>query len=164
MTKVTEELKTAVEAYFLAKAYASTIRPVVNGYKTEILQRERFTIDREWYGPNLRDTVITDPKDAWKMNGSDFDDRYIPMCHDQHIAHGFGDVVYELGVCPLLVAEHDQVKAENAILKEASIILSRDLLAIYDLEKRQEAIDLTVKWVLSECPDIAKDSVLEPVN
>ena len=147
---ITTELDHAVTHYLAAKAYTETIRPDVEAYKTETLIACKVRWDTALLGRRERDErteFITDMK--YTFLGLDEDCNRLWVALDAaHKAHGFK--VAEVGQCPLLVAEHNEIKAMWAVVTEAEYITDIPLdRATNNVERFHKLVDLIVGLVLS---------------
>ena len=89
---------------------------------------------------------ITDPKDAWQMDDAQADE-YYKLLHIEHLSHGF--TVPEFGYCPLLMAEHEEIKAGWAICDAAEYITGITRDRITATLKFREYLDLVCGLVCS---------------
>ena len=101
------------------------IRPVVEGYKTEILKGFEIVydcdIDRELGAPEYG-TQVLDPEDLYRVDSKGPQEEkvqaYYQALQRAHVENGFGEMD---GKCPLLCAESDVRDAER-LLREAFAI------------------------------------------
>lgn len=124
---LTEEMVKAAEAVFVAMAYVKAIRPTVEAYKAEVFAEFDFYPSGEMrsarMGCDLKPNgAILHEKDNY-LAMTDGDDLktlapYWEALHERHLAEGF-EVVREKGIgyCPLLMAEHEEIKARWALEK-----------------------------------------------
>lgn len=113
--------------------------------KIDVLERRLLGSGR--YGGN------GDPKLAWTLP----DEAFQRFLDDKHVELLAMDYDLERGYCPALIAEHSQIKAENALIEAAQQFfpdVSNDrLLCGTDdkggLELRREYIDLMIKMVVN---------------
>ena len=152
--KVTPALKSAANAYLLARAYHETMREKVDEVYREILTEIPVYADQFDHTEQ-----ILDVKNLYLCSDDE-------ECKDVY-AEG-NKRLREMGLkpddmpdshCPALVAERDQRDAERAIFEAASVMLELELTGQElnngllcmkkGLEKRQEFIDATVGLILS---------------
>ena len=144
---ITPDLTEAVARYIAAKAYTETIRPLVEGYQRAVLAARNFQY-RTWSEskrPGSRPSGrITEPRDAWQMDDAQAEE-YYALLDAEHIAHGFN--VKAPGYCPLLIAEHEEIKAGWDICDAAEYIsgITRDQIAA--TLKFHEYLDLVAALV-----------------
>lgn len=161
---ITEELREAVKVYLLAKAYESSIRPIVEGYRFSVLLEQQFPYDLEYVDRFERESdpkysgAVLDYDDSYMLSDDDAT-KYYALLHQEHVKHGFE---VEPDYCPLLIAENQTRKAAREIARAAEYIsgITLDKL-LYNVANFNKYIDLTVSLVLSQCPDINGQSLME---
>ena len=163
---ISNELKTAVKLYLLAKAHEDTIRPIVEGYSLKILIDGKYTYDQKHM--ERRDNLpeyITSLKDTWMMDDEQHN-QYMRVIRVAHEANGFAKMLegLEIGYCPLLIAESATIDAKNAVLKQSEYLHGYDTDKVWNMEKRSQMFDLTMRFVISACPDITGKSAVELVT
>ena len=114
---ITPELRQAVARLRAAQAHTDAIRPVVEKYKRELMIACGLTYSAD-FGERAGQP-ITDLRDSWKAD-SESHARWCAALDEAHKAHGFE--VAEPGQCPLLVAEHEEIKAGKAVCAAAAYI------------------------------------------
>ncbi len=142
----TATVKSLVNSYLLARAYAQTMREKVNEIYKVILTECPIYSDRE--GEQILDpdrlylcSDMTLVQDAWDT--ADHRERKAGLKPD--------DMSDEK--CPALVAEYDLVKVEWALIEatgEPMGITNNDLLCAGGSEMRQEFIDLVVGFIVNQ--------------
>jgi hypothetical protein len=151
---ITPELTEAVAHYIAAKAYTASIRPLVEGYQRAILAAGNFQY-RTWpedKRPGVRPAGrITEPRDAWQMDDAQAEAYYV-LLDTAHAAHGFA---VQPGYCPLLIAEHEEIKAGWLICDAAAYITSITRDQITATLKFREYLDLVAALVLGQTPQAA---------
>lgn len=160
----TSEMISAAKAVFLAMAFVETVKPIVKGYQTAILEKHRFLID-----PNLlkidgfgdEDPVILVPERTFLMNADDFN-VYIQETYEARDKAGL--TVDQPDFCPLLVAEELLRKAEAALIETMKPVtkLTGDHLLCAGLDKYEKYIDLTLRLLapfVGNSSDILKTKV-----
>lgn len=143
----TKEMISAAEAVFLTMAHEQLIRPIVEGYQRAILEKHQFHIARKWVERGDEDRVILEPKHSFLLDDKDAATYYAAL----HAARDAARLkVNHPENCPLLVAEHQRIKAENALLKQAATIPTLGGLAnthLMTLEQRAQAVELTLRML-----------------
>ena len=136
---ITEEMKTAAKAVFMAMALVKTIKPIVEGYQRKIIN-EMKPLDR------YKGQIITNPNQSYQMGDSDFK-IYLTRCNEERIKAGLK--VENEEYCPLLVAEELQRKAERVFIDVMEPIthLSADrvLCSQNGLDNYHKLIDLSLR-------------------
>lgn len=126
-----------VAEYLFAKAYAQTMREVIDDRHLPLLESARIVDDRG--------QVILNTQRLYRA--ADGQDEQIAAfyaaCNAANVAAGWtGDPEH----CPALCADTDRVKAENALLDAGFAAMGSPSLAQYAWgEKRKQAIDLFVE-------------------
>lgn len=151
---VTPDLIVAVYAYIAARAHAELLREDVDKVDRELLAENPL--------PNTaghgHDKWITEPKYTYLCEDEDALERYYAERDARLRAAGLKPDGMPHDYCPALVAEHEQLKAERLLIKQAGQMLeiedpedlSNLLLCQPDgLAKRQEFIDLTASLVVT---------------
>ena len=142
----TDELVRAAETVFLAMAMEGTVRPVVEKYQQAILATHQFSIDTKWREIDTEEKILS-PKLAYLLSDADAK-VYFRECHAAREASGLK--VSRAGNCPLLEAEEDVRKAQNAFIAELGNIPGLEAIAANSamtLEQRAQLIDLGLKLV-----------------
>lgn len=145
----------AARAYVTARAYAETLKPVIDKIKNEVFSGFTFHVKPEWQERTLgekgisADYRITEPEAIYL---TDLDapevQRYWQALHEVYKARGFD--VREVGNCPWAVAKNLQIKAENLLLDtmaDWSGLPELRAKEIWSLEDRQKAIDLHTRFL-----------------
>ena len=85
--------------------------------------------------------LLKNPGELYLSRDEEGHERFYAECGKAHEAHGF--VVKEIGNCPALVAEHEQLKAEWALLNAAGAMFGFDGEAINgQSDNRKKMLDL----------------------
>ena len=162
--QITPELKSAVETYFLAKAYEETIRPIVEGYRTQILLENNFEYRDDLFESERRkpdSKFVKDEKDTYLMKDEQFT-VYLGLVHEQHLSHGFD--VKEFGYCPLLIAEDNTRKAKRLVLESAEYIWSEHIEKLpYKMDHYNKLFDMIVGLVV-KLADIDSQKIMASVT
>ena len=148
--EITSAVKSAVNAYLLARAHANTMREIVNKYYKEALEIYPLYTDRHKKAEQIYDVK--------RMYLSEDEQ----TCEDV-----YNDVEYRLrrdgikppempdGQCPALVAESIQRDAENLIIEATGEMLGMDIdsleikTRLLHMGKYYEYIDLVCKLVVN---------------
>ena len=155
---ITSELKKAVVAYLGYLAAEATLNPIVTGYLSQVLIDGNYMSEGR-HGRPIE--PITDREQAYKMSEADRE-TYFVAAHAAHVANGFGDILPEIGYCPLLIAQSQLADAKNAMLNAADY-LAKGLTAknYIRMEHREKAVKLISGLVLALCPEISTAAVIE---
>lgn len=155
--KITQAVKSSVNAYLLARAHAETHREKVDKIQRNLLNTLEYNVDPKWRKGH-RDVGfdrITDPKDTYLMRDDQWADYYEELKHDL-IKAGYNIQVRANNSynCPALVAEDLQRTTERLIIESAAEMLGEknDLqhtLLCAGLDKYQQFIDLVCKLVVN---------------
>lgn len=142
--KPTSDMIRAAETVFRCMAMVQTIKPIVKGYQQKILDYEKYEYSEKHQNRRgmERTDWIKDPNLTYLMNDSDFK-HYLKRCNEERIKAKLH--VEKEEYCPLLVAEHMLVLAQNALIDimEPVTTIKRD--QVYNMEHRDKLIDLTLK-------------------
>lgn len=153
---VTLAVKSSVNAYLMARAYAETMRDCVDKIQSDILAECPLSNDLE-QKRGLAARQITDPKQAYLCTNEDWlQDYYQETDKRLREARRKPDDM-PINHCPALVAECLQTDTEWILLDCASDMLAMDFdgqelnhrLLCKGLDKRQEFIDLVVGLVVN---------------
>lgn len=146
----TKEMIQAAEAVLMAKAYVETIRPIVRAYQSKVLDIYRFTNKKELeiinkcgrMADHIKEEVITDPKDSWKLSDQDFQ-IYLRDTKEERDKAGLK--VDKDDQCPLLVAEYLLCQAEGNLIDQMEPITKIKRDQLWNLKHRAKLIDLSLK-------------------
>ena len=154
---VTPAVIEAGYAYIATRAAAETITAAVKPVYAEVLAGFEFYNDLSVeHGAERK--RITDPDDLYQSTDEDGASRYYAAIDRALRQAGLKPDDMPADHCPALVAEHDQVKAEWALIEAAAAMLGDDdpksfnhrlLCQAHGLEKRREFIELTAKLVVN---------------
>lgn len=170
--KISAELRAAVEALLLAQAHERLVRPIVKDIERAVLAANPVRVSGEFSDRRrLRidkfvneDGCIIDPEYLYLGDNDDCDRFYVA----KRIA------IAEAGLtpddpthCPLLVAEVDVADAKRLVIEAGAYLTAKTgvqvtpaKLSLLGVAKYNQFVDLTVRFVLSECPDINTASVM----
>jgi hypothetical protein len=148
MVKTAQELKKAVNSpdkiklaqnLFMAMAWVETVRPIVTEYQMDILQDHQWKADKEWSEKHgINEPTILTPNRTYLLNDEDAK-VYYQECFEA--AARVHLPVKEVGYCPLLIAEHNVVKAEWALFDAMKDITGIDGHELYG-KNREKYLDL----------------------
>lgn len=158
---IPQELKSAVDAYLMARALAECERAKVDAIQRRILETADY-----WTGPTFRTNgepsrPIKDPKESWLMEESEFHD-YLSDVRIELQKAGYqieqqGEHFWSY-FCPALSAESLQRDAENIVIEATARMVGHaepekmnHLLLCHSpgLETRKRFIDLAVGLVVN---------------
>ncbi len=137
--KPTQEMIDAATVLFKAMAWVATIKPVVEGYKNEILQRRKFKVAKGFR--EREDEVVTLIRDDYLMSEEDFAS-YLLECYCAAKATGLA--LEDADHCPLLRAERLQVEAEWELMKVMEPVTNVGWKKLFG-EFRARYLDLTLR-------------------
>lgn len=156
MPKITQGLKDAVVTYLAATAYLETIRPRVEAYQAEVIAAANLQYSDE-FAPDYTGTIAT-MKDSWMMDDRQADAFYAALDAARDAA---GFTGFNPGCCPVLVAEHDVIKARWLICDEAAYITNVTKEQVTSrIEIFHQYTEAAVSLVLALCPDINTKTVM----
>ena len=147
----TPEMLTASRNVFVAMAHTEVIRPIVDAYHKKVLDEMKPVIDGRW--PDAGQ-LITCTRDSYLMSDEDFE-KYMRLIKEERNKAGLR--VEHDDNCPLLVAEHLQVIAENNLINTLEPITGLTLDQVnMDIETRAKFLDLSLRLLVpflgdSEC-------------
>lgn len=142
----TDKMIEAAERLFEAIAIERTLDPIVNGYKKAVLLRLQLKVSPE-FQDGREDLVVLHPDHAYLLAEGDWE-LYLAEVEKARVAAGLH--VAEADHCPLLVANHERLRAENDLLAAVSVIPRlKDLehLGAARLEDRKKAVDLALSML-----------------
>jgi hypothetical protein len=150
VAKIIAAIKPYVDLYLVARAVSEVERKRVDDIQRRVLAEQNY-YGRDRHGVQFR---VLDSRKSYLMD-DESSSRYFERLNAIHLANGFADAVK--GFCPALVAEHDTVKAEWALIAAAESFfpgVTNDKLLcgtkdMGGLETRQKYIDLLVGMVVS---------------
>lgn len=139
----------AAQMVVQAKAMVATIKPIVEGYQREILERHQFHIAKKWRGHGMLDRIILDPNESYLLEQEDFS-VYLDECKEARIAAGLH--VDDEEKCPLLVAqsvERDAIKVLCDIMEPITGISHKNIVCSKDgIKKLHEYVDITLRLLV----------------
>lgn len=143
-----DSLICAAEAVLLGMTIEQMVRPVVEGYETEILAKHRF-MPAQKFAAYVENKPIVNRKDAFLM-GEDDMQVYLKECFAARDAAGLQ--VSRPDNCPLLEAESMRVRAENALIRELGEIAGLEAFRqnnhVMTLEQRAKVVAIGLKLTL----------------
>jgi hypothetical protein len=156
--KITQSVKSAVNAYLMARTLAECERKKVNSLAREILETATYQADPKLVERGHAIERITDPDKAWMLEAEEHHDYLLDLRKAMQDA-GYtiksipGEPEYSYN-CPALTAESLQRDAEHLIIDTMAEMLgeSKDLghnLICAGLDKYHQFIDLAVGMVVN---------------
>ena len=154
---VTPEVVKAGYAYIAALAMTQTIAEIVNPIEAEVLAGFEFYNDLS-VKHGLERRRITDPNDLYLSEDEEHGLEYYAAVDQRLRAAGIKPDDMPAEHCPLLVAEHEQTKAEWALIEAAAKMLGDDrpetlnhrlLCQANGLDARREFIEIVAKLVVN---------------
>jgi len=154
-----QSVKSAVNAYLMARTYAECEKEKVDSIALELLTTAKYYTDPKFITrARMKSKHITKPKDAWMMTDSEHIDYLIDLKHALRKAgYEIEDIKDEPDhcyKCPALSAEYLQTQAQWLIIDTAGEMLGetgdfQHKLLCAGLDKYHEFIDLVVKMVVN---------------
>lgn len=133
------KLRPLVVEMLAKRAFAEVERKRVDAYIAPVFAQFCFVDDEG--------TVITDPERLYHCDDEAMCAAYYAACDVAHREHGYQG---EAGTCPALVAEHNQLKAEWAVLESMERFVGLDDGALArTLEIRAKALELCAQIALA---------------
>ena len=167
---VTPGVKSAVNAYLMARTYAETIRERVDKIKSTILSECPLSngLDQELGLPAKQ---ITDPNHVYLCTDKDLLQDFYQETDKRLREAGYKQDDMSENHCPALAAEDMQTEVELLLLDLASDMMKMDFdgqelnsrLLCMGMDKRQAFIDLVVRLVVN-LPDFKNPLTDEYVN
>ena len=156
--KITNGVKSSVNAYLLARTLAECERAKVDTLAHEILKTRIYHADPKFIAMGHAGERITDPDKAWMLEAEEHHDYLIDLKKAMQGA-GYtiksipGEPEYSYN-CPALTAESMQRDAEHLIIDTMAEMLgeSEELghnLICAGMDKYHQFIDLAVKMVVN---------------
>lgn len=127
-------LRPLVLSMTAARAWAAVERKRVNAYILPLFATFTF-LDEDG-------ALITDPEHLHNCDDDALVASYYAACDTAHREHGFTG---ETGCCPALIAESDQIKAENTVLQALEGFLNQCI----PYSMRKQALDLCCQLALA---------------
>ena len=142
--KPTQDQIDAAQLVFLAMTLVAKIKPIVEKYRKEILEKHQFRIAKKYVALGLEDQTILDPKDAFQLEDPDFLTYHVECKQARDAAKLHVD---DEEFCPLLVAEHDVTKAEHVLIEAMTPAtnVKLDQLFNHGIDDYKKYIELTLK-------------------
>lgn len=146
--KITKPMLGAALAVVMCKAAVETIEPIVLGYQQKILDYEQYDVDKKWVERGMFDANdwIKSPKDTYKMDNTEFK-HYIKRCREEQAKSGLKTKSPDH--CPLLVAEHQLVRAKRLLVDIMEPITRISYKDVYRPKDRDELVELTLRLICS---------------
>lgn len=144
----------AAEMLFAAMAYEQTIKPIVIGYQTKILEKHQFLNHRELkLGlPQIEKLIVLNPDKVYLLSDNDFKIYWADCLIEQQKAKLITDSPEQ---CPLLVAQNLVTKAEHHFIEVMANFTKISLdMATYNLDNYKKIVDLNSKLI---APYVSKE-------
>jgi hypothetical protein len=138
----TQAMIHSVQNVLAMQALVASIRPTVEAYEREILERHQFHIAQKWRDQGCEDILILDRNLTYLLdeeNGATYERERVEACAKS------GLKVESPEFCPLLVAGHLLVQAENHMFEVVAALPLFAFLAqpwLLTLEDRRKVIEL----------------------
>jgi hypothetical protein len=155
--KPTAEMITAAETVFVAMAAVHVIEPIVTKYQTEILVAGQWKPDPKWTDRprGLKSEVILDPNRAYLLAEPAFKE-FLAKCKQGREAAGLH--VDNDDFCPLLVAQHDVVKAKRALIESMQSVtgIGADVICRAHDQDYKKYVELSLKLMAPYVRPVSK--------
>jgi len=148
---ITPEIIQATRLLFEAMAYTQTIKPIVEKYQQEILDKYSFRMSAKMADRHGGE-IIKKHSESYMMEESDFK-IYLHLLSKAHKENGF---TVEKDCCPLLVAEHMERKAWWALAELMEPITGINCKDLYSLKHIKKYKDLTLKMIVNHLKNIGE--------
>lgn len=156
---ITQDVKSAVNAYLMARTFAEVQREKVDAIQREELDVFEFYVAPEYAVRGREIERITGPDKTWLMSDKDHK-AYLEGVRFELEKAGYkiqqadGTQDKHQYYCPALVAESAQRETEHLIIKAAADMLKEPKVTVHNLlslglERYHEFIDLVVKLVVN---------------
>lgn len=149
MPQIVAVLRPHITKLLVRMAYAQLKREEVDKIQKKVLAEQCY-YGRKPGGEQFR---VTDPEISYQMDDQSAE-QYFAKLKAIHLANGYADA--EKGFCPALVAEHDQTKAEWALIDAAYPFFGVTNNALLcgtkekdGLKTRREYLDLLIGLVVN---------------
>lgn len=138
----------ACKAVIMAEAWHKTVETIVTGYEHKILQHYQFKKADKYNNCNDVPGIISEPKQSWLMGDNDFL-IYDAECKKERDKAGLK--VNHPDNCPKLEAESLVMKTRTLLTQSVSPMfgVTKDQLIAAGMDKYQQFVDLTIKWIVS---------------
>ena len=137
-----EMIKTAQEV-FLNMANVETIKPIVTEIQNNVLKKYQFKIYDKY---SKKEEIVLNDRTTYLLNDKDFK-TYIKECREEEIKIKLIDESFNKDFCPLLVAEHNLIKAENKLINLMGKPFKIKAEDIYKTEHRKKFIELNLRFL-----------------
>lgn len=154
---LTPEVKSYVNAYLMARAYAETVRERINAIHLQILTECPIYSDRyEGRGVVEEPRQILRSKDLYLCTNDALCKDFYAEANKRERECGLKPASIEDGYCPALVAERLQMQIEHKLVEASGrlfgVTVNSLLCAAHGLERLAQWIDLVVQMVANS-PD-----------
>ena len=156
--KITSDVKSAVNAYLMARTLAECEREKVDSLAREILGTASYHADPKFVTIERTSERITDPGKAWMMEAKEHHDYLIDLRKAlQDAGYTIKSIPDEAEYsysCPALMAEGLQRDAEHLLIDATAAMIGekddlRHNLICAGMDKYHQFIDLAVKMVVN---------------
>jgi len=143
-----EMIKTAQEV-FLNMANIEVIKPEVEKIQNKILNKYKFKTKKR---KGEKQTIVLKENESYLLKDCDFK-VYINECRKEEIKIKLIDKSFNKDFCPLLVAEHNLIKAEHKLIEIVCKELKNKLNGITaeqinrSLDHRKKFIEVNLKYL-----------------
>lgn len=142
----TPEIRAAVEAYIMGKAFARMERKRVDAYVLPIWESYDFRISEDMAGgPQEVGEKLKNPGEIYLAGDDIRVDRFFEECREAHIANGWKGPRDQ---CPALVAEHQLTKLEAALIDVSAKPFK---MCDQDFWERPNALENRKAWIDNVC-------------
>ncbi len=156
--KITQAVKSSVNAYLMARVYAEVQRERVDGIERGLLESAGYYTSDQHQRYEKEVVRITDPDKTWLLSEEDSQDylldvRFALEKAGYKIKSTPGEPEHSY-CCPALTAETLQTKTEHILIDSAAEMIGqngefRNKLLRHGLDKYNEFINLVVKMVVN---------------
>ena len=138
-----KRVKAVRKALIRAAHNAVEVRAKVDAYIAPVFAKFEFFNDLEARMGDVPRVRITDPSKLYLSEDKEQCARFYAACDAAHKANGYD---LESGFCPALIAEHEIVRLENALLHLADSLLNTPFSKSWG-DNRDKALELLTKGV-----------------
>ena len=148
-----QEIRTAQEAYYIAKAAEDSIKSIAEDIQRGILSKNEYFVAADLWNGNRRGMTerrITEPRRTYLMDEEIYINDFLPKCYEKYQAAGIADDRGE-EYCPEARAADKRKAAEQKLLSLAVDILpeceEKDILktAVNHWKYRDEILQIILQ-------------------
>lgn len=158
-----DDTKTCVRAYLLAKAFAECERVRVDAYIKPLFELYTFKVAERFQKRRGCGELVTKPDDLFLCEDEAEMAKFYAECDKEHRKHGFTG---KPGQCPALVAESLAILAENTLLEHTlnELPLGIEMWQMHG-ENRKKMLKLTISMVVQEFPaEFTKEKLMAGIQ